>query len=109
LYKDELDASEDLNKKGFARAAGAIAGVVLESHLRSVCNQHKVTVTKNATLGKINDLLKKENIVEVPVWRFIQHLIDIRNLCDHKLEKDPAVDQLTDLISGVRKIIKTVF
>lgn len=109
LFDNELHAAEELNKKGFHRGAGAMAGVVLEGHLRTVCTQHKVTAPKNATLGKLNDSLKAADVLDVPTWRSIQHLIDIRNLCDHKTGKDPTKEQIIDLISGVRKITKTIF
>lgn len=109
LFENELDAAEELNKKGFQRGAGALAGVVLEGHLRTTCDQHKITVPKSAMLGKLNELLKQDNVIDVPTWRFIQHLTDLRNLCDHKMAKDPTKDQIEELIAGVRKTTKTVF
>jgi len=36
LFDDELDKAGELGKKGFARGAGAIAGVVLEGHLATI-------------------------------------------------------------------------
>lgn len=109
VFDTELDASEELNKKGFHRGAGAVAGVVLEGHLRAVCDQHSITVPKKATLGKLNDLLKDKDILDIPTWRFIQHLIDLRNLCDHKMAKEPTKENIEELIVGVRKVTKTVF
>jgi hypothetical protein len=38
LFDNELDAAAELNKHGFARGAGAIAGVVLAGHLATVSN-----------------------------------------------------------------------
>jgi len=46
LFDNELDSAEELNKNGFARGAGAIAGVVLEGHLAEVCKQHKMAIPK---------------------------------------------------------------
>ncbi len=109
LFDNELDASEELNKKGFHRGAGALAGVVLEGHLRTTSEQHKITVPKGAMLGKLNELLKQNNVIDIATWRFIQHLTDLRNLCDHKLPTDPTRTQIEELIAGVRKITKTVF
>ena len=43
------------------------------------------------------------------MWRFIQHLADLRNLCDHDRESEPTNAQVDELISGINKIIKTVF
>jgi len=52
--------------------------------------------------------LKTASIIDQQTWRFIQHLADIRNTCDHK-EKDPTKESVHDLIEGVKKISKTVF
>lgn len=109
LFDNELDAAEELNSKGFHRGAGAVAGVVLEEHLRTACEQHKITARKNSTLGTLNDFLKDNSVLDVPTWRFIQHLIDIRNMCDHKKAKDPTKEDIEELVEGVRKITKTVF
>jgi hypothetical protein len=109
LLDDELGAAEELNKKGFQRGAGAVAGVVLEAHLSTICDTHKKKPAKNATISTLNDLLKKDEVIDTPTWRFIQHLGDLRNKCDHKTDEDPTKDQVKELIEGVRKITKTVF
>ena len=41
LFDSELEAAKELNKKGFVRGAGAVAGVVLEGHLRQVCDDQE--------------------------------------------------------------------
>lgn len=110
LFDSELEASEGLLKFKFARAAGALAGVVLEGHLAQVCRDRNLrSAKKNPTISDFSELLKSEEVVDVPQWRFIQHLADIRNLCDHSRKPDPTVEQVTDLIDGVKKIIKTIF
>ena len=73
LFDSELDAARELSKNGFLRAAGAIAGVVLERHLGQVCANHQlVTRKKNPSISEWNDLLKNGGTVDVPAWRFIQ-------------------------------------
>jgi len=110
LFDHELEAAEELAKKGFLRAAGAVAGVVLESHLKEICNNHKIEIKKkDPTIGDYNDALKSGGVIDIPVWRNIQLLADIRNLCDHKKDRDPKKEEIDDLISGVRKVSKTVF
>jgi hypothetical protein len=109
LFDDELDAATELNKNGFARGAGAVAGVVLEGHLATVCANHSVTITKKKpTLFDFYEALKAANVIDQQTWRFIQHLADIRNTCDHK-GKDPTKESVNDLIEGVRKTSKTIF
>ena len=109
LFDNELDAAEDLNKKGYSRGAGAIAGVVLERHLETVCQNHKVNIPKNPTISKLYELLKSADVIDIPTWRFIQHLGDLRNLCDHNKDKNPTDEQVNELLEGVKKITKTVF
>jgi hypothetical protein len=64
---------------------------------------------RNATISKLNDLLKENEVLDIPMWRFVQRLGDLRNLCDHKRTPDPTTDDITELIAGVRKITKTVY
>lgn len=110
LFDSELDAARELNKKGFTRGAGAIAGVVLEGHLAQLCENHKIKVRKkNPTINDFNQLLKDNNVIEMKDWRFIQHLADLRNLCDHKKKKEPTKEDIKELINGVEKIAKTIF
>lgn len=110
LFDSELDAAAELAKNKFTRAAGALAGVVLEKHLAQVCQNHAIKSSKkNPTIGDLNELLKKGNVVDTPQWRFIQHLSDIRNLCDHSKKTDPSTSQVDDLIAGVQKLVKTLF
>jgi len=110
LFDSELDTARELNKKGFTRGAGAVAGVVLESHLSQACDNHKIKVTKkNPTINDFNQLLKDNEVIEMPTWRFIQHLADLRNLCDHKKKRDPKTEDIDELIEGVGKITKTLF
>lgn len=110
LFDSELEAAAELARSGFARAAGALAGVVLEKHLAQACDNHVLKVSKkNPTIGDLNDILKRADALDLPQWRFIQHLADIRNLCDHNKKVEPTEAQVTDLLQGVAKVVKTVF
>ena len=109
LFDSEIDAARELLKNKFQRAAGAIAGVVLERHLAQVCEDHSLKIRKkHPALSDLNELLKANSVIEVPQWRFISMLADIRNLCDHSKQKEPTEQQVTDLIEGTDKILKTV-
>jgi hypothetical protein len=110
LFDSELDAAKELAKNNFTRAAGALAGVVLERHLAQVCDKHGIKVTKkNPGISDLNNALKEANVIDIPQWRFVQHLADIRNLCDHNKKTEPTTAQVDDLVAGVMKITKTVF
>ncbi|MBN3033090.1 MAG: hypothetical protein JW873_03240 [Candidatus Saganbacteria bacterium] len=110
LFDTELESAKELNKNGFARGAGAIAGVVLEKHLSQISDNHGVTISKKApSISDFNEKLKQAGIYETPIWRKIQHLSDLRNLCDHKKKKDPTEADVNELIGGVETITKTLF
>jgi hypothetical protein len=110
LLDSELDKASVLLKNGYSRASGAVAGVVLEAHLEKVCQNHSLNIKKaNPSISDYNDTLKGNEIYDIPTWRFIQHLGDLRNLCDHKKSKDPNTEDIEDLIKGVQKITKTIF
>lgn len=105
----ELVAATKL-KRISVRAAGAIAGVVLERHLQRVAVNRQLSIGKTApTIADLNDLLKKSEVYDVPAWRSVQYLADIRNLCSHQKEREPTIEDVDALIAGVDKIIKTVF
>jgi hypothetical protein len=110
IFDSELEAAKELNKKGYPRGAGAISGVVLEKHLAQVCDNHKVIINKkNPSISDFNEKLKNANVYDTPVWGKVQHLGDLRNLCDHNKNKEPRIEDVEELISGVESIIKTIF
>lgn len=109
LFDNELDAARDLHKKGHPRAAGALAGVTLERHLASVSVNHQVRLTKrDPSIADYNEALKKAEVLDIPNWRFIQRLADIRNLAVHFKERDPTNDEIEELLTGVEKAVKTI-
>lgn len=109
LFDSELDAARELNKKGFTRGAGAIAGVVLEKHLAQVCKNHKIEITKkDPSINDYNQLLKNNNVIEIKDWRLIEYLADLRNLCSHDKKREPKKEEIEELINEVKKITKTI-
>lgn len=110
LFDSEIETAKELSKKGFYRAAGAVCGVVLEKHLFEVCKSHEVPINKKTPhISDLNQVLKDKDIIDVPIWRKIQHLGDLRNLCDHNKDREPDCEDLDELIRGTDFVIKNLF
>jgi hypothetical protein len=109
LLDSDITAARKLLKAKHLRAAGVVCGVALETHLKVRCASHCVKVTKkDPGISDINELLKGAGIYDVPMWRLIQRLADIRNLCGHAKDREPKPDEVEDLISGADKVLKEV-
>jgi hypothetical protein len=110
LFDSELGAAQSLANSGFVRAAGAVAGVVLEKHLAHACEQHNLKSKKaHPAISEFYQLLKEAGVIDTPMWRFIQHLADVRNLCDHGKDREPTKQEVLEMIEGVKKVVKSVF
>jgi hypothetical protein len=104
----ELSTAASL-KKISLRAAGAMAGVILEDHLQRVAHNCAVTISKkNPTISDLNDPLKQAGVYDQATWRKIQYLGDVRNLCSHKKDQEPTSEQIDELINGVNWVIKNI-
>lgn len=83
---------------------------MLERHLQRTANNHNIKITKkNPTISDLNDPLKKESVYDTPIWRKIQLLADIRNICTHNKQREPTKEEVEELIQGTNSVIKTVF
>ncbi len=109
LIDDELEAARQLHRAKHLRSAGVLAGVTLESHLKQLLRDHRVSMRKTATLSNLNEALKSADIYGVPEWRQIQYLTDLRNICAHKAEREPESDEIDRMISAVDALIHTLF
>lgn len=109
LFDSEIAAARELLKSKFLRAGGALAGVVLEKHLLQVCVDRGLKIPKkNPGISDLNEILKAKSVIDVPQWRHISMVADIRNLCAHNKQKEPTESQVSDLIDGTDKVLKTI-
>jgi hypothetical protein len=108
LMDDELEAARYLHSKGFLRPAGALAGVILERHLKNLLRKHTppIKYSEKAGLGKLNGLCK-DSVYDLVSWRKAQHLADLRHLCTHDKTREPTRDEIEELINGVSAILKS--
>lgn len=109
IFDSELDSAYELLKKKFLRSAGVIAGVLLEKHLLNVCNAHSIKIAKKEpTLSDLYNVLKDNAIIDLAMWRKLQYLGDIRNLCCHNKGADPTDTQVKDLLDGTKYVLNNI-
>lgn len=107
--KDAELATATALMKVSPRAAGALAGVILEAHLQRVASANDVKIAKRSpTVSDLNEPLKQAGIYDMAAWRKISYLADIRNLCCHKKGDDPRPEQVQELLDGVNWALKTI-
>lgn len=102
--EDELNEANKLLAIS-VRAAGAVAGVVLEKHLKRLCSNNGISGAEEMTLGKLIPLLSTNGIISVTENKKLTYLADIRNKCDHAKKEEPREDEVKDLIDQTRRFI----
>lgn len=109
FQESELKTAQELLKVS-PRAAGSLAGVILETYLQKIIKTHNVIIPKkHPTIADMNEPLKNNDIIDLTSWRKISYLGDIRNLCSHKKDIEPTKEQVQELIDGVNWAIKNIF
>jgi hypothetical protein len=80
VFSSELDQASELLGKGYKTPAAVIAGAVLETGLRELCDRNKIACGK---LDRMNADLAKAGVYTVLVQKRITTLADIRNNAAH--------------------------
>ncbi|MBW4662947.1 MAG: DUF4145 domain-containing protein [Chroococcus sp. CMT-3BRIN-NPC107] len=102
VFDSELEQAEELMKNGYVTAAAVIAGVVLETALRELCDRSSIAYGK---LDKMNADLAKASVYNKGVQKRITALADIRNSAAHgKPEEFKEQDVLT-MLQGVERFL----
>lgn len=107
--RDQLVEAEVLLKARHIRAAGAIAGVLLERHLKLLCDrsQPPIKYAPKATISTLNELLRKASVYKQTEWRRVQCMGDVRNECDHANATEPERKDVQRLIHEVKEFVAT--
>ncbi len=92
-----------LQLTGFERAAGSIAGVALELHLKTLCDVNGVSYSPKPTIETLVQALYKGKKLDVTDLKNIQYLGSIRNKCSHP--EPVSAKEVQSLIGGVKKLI----
>jgi HEPN domain len=103
LARTEIEEAEMLLMANHYRAAGVIAGVALELHLKTLCDVNNVSHPPKATLDPLANALYKDGKIDVTELKNIQYLASIRNKCSHP--NPVAETDARKLVEEVKKIV----
>jgi hypothetical protein len=101
----ELEQAELLIKI-HPRAAGSIAGVALEKHLKTQCELNGISYTKG-TIKPLADALKTAGRLNSIELGQIEFLARVRNQCVHATEEEIPESQIRSFIDQVRRIVNS--
>lgn len=100
IADSELDQARELLRSGYIAAAAVVAGVVLETTLKTLCERHTIATGK---LEKMNADLVKIGQYNVLVQKRITALAAIRNSAAHGNVNDFELADVKSMISEVER------
>jgi hypothetical protein len=104
VFDSELEQASELLSSGYSTAAAVIAGVVLETALRELCDRENIVHGK---LDKMNADLAKVGIYNKLMQKRITALADIRNNAAHGKPNEFKEQDVTDMIRDVSQFLTT--
>jgi len=103
FVETEIEQAEMLFTNGFLRAAGTLAGVALEKHLKTLCDINGVSYKLKDTIEPLAHALYKADMLDIIELKKVQYLASIRNKCSHS--NDITNEEVKSLIAEVKKFV----
>ena len=102
VFDSELEQADELLRSGYKLPAAVVAGVVLETSLRELCDQESLPHGK---LDKMNSDLTKTGRYNKLQQKRITALADIRNSAAHGKDQNFSTQDVSDMIRDVEKFL----
>jgi hypothetical protein len=102
VFDSELEQANELFSSGYFTAAAVIAGVVLETALRELCDRNRIPHGK---LDKMNAELVKARVYNKLNQKRITALADIRNSAAHGKPDEFTDQNVSDMIREVSQFL----
>lgn len=102
VFDSELEQANELLSSGYSTAAAVIAGVVLETALRELCDKESIPHGK---LDKMNADLAKAGVYNKLMQKRITALADIRNSAAHGKPNEFTKEDVSEMIRDVGQFL----
>ena len=102
LADNEIDQAKELLASGYSAAAAVVAGVVLESTLRSLCSKRGLSM---GSMERMNADLAKAAEYNVLVQKRVTSLAAVRNSAAHGKTAEYTNEDVKNLIAEVERFV----
>lgn len=104
VFGSELDQATELLNQGYKGSAAVVAGVVLETSLRDLCDQQS-PIIPHGKLDKMNAALTKAGVYNKLQQKKITTIADIRNSAAHGKWSEFSDSDVVDMIKDVQRFL----
>lgn len=105
VFDEFLEQADYFLKDGYFQVAAVVAGAVLEDGLRKLCIAQGVILPDQPKLDWMNGELAKTGLYDKMVQKKVTWLADIRNKAAHGRWKEFIMEDASEMISGVRRLM----
>jgi hypothetical protein len=102
VFQSEIEQGTELLDKGYKVAAAVIAGAVLETSLRELCDRNQIA---HSMIGKMNDDLLKKGVYNRLLHKRILTIAQVRNDAAHGNSDQFTDEDVARMISDVEHFL----
>lgn len=102
VFDSELEQAQALLDAGYKSPSAVVAGVVLETSLRELCDRHSIPHGK---LDKMNADLAKEGVFIKLQQKRITAIADVRNSAAHGKSDEFSEADVSDMIRDITRFV----
>ncbi len=104
VFGSELEQASELLSKSYKVPAAVIAGTVLETALRELCDRNQPPLP-HGMIGKMNDALAKAGVYTLLIQKRITTIAQIRNDAAHGKPDQFNADDVKAMIADVERFL----
>ncbi len=105
IFTDFLGMAEHLLENGYKDPAASLVGAVLEDGLRKISNKNEVKLKSKENIKSLNDKLADKGIYNRIVQREIHTWNELRDYADHGHFDEYNSEQVSSMLTGVRRFL----
>lgn len=106
IFDNFIEMAQYLLSQGYKDPTASLAGAVLENGLRRICSARGITLSVKEDIGSLNKKLADAEVYNRLTQKKIQVWNDIRNNADHGNFNEYKVDDVNEMLKGIRNFLE---